>query len=448
MYDWRQWDTFSVVRNFRHEGMNPLSPRTNEFYVKTNKTDERLFLLDFPIYSYLAATLSYIFGVSVFTLRLINIVSGSLTTTTLFWGIVHLTGNFKAGMISAILLNLSPLFQFASVSMQPDMLMLLFFTASIYFLLKDRPNHLLATSFLTLSVLIKPYILIVVLPLIIYLLLKTKKINYLLYATTPVIAYSLWVLRGMGTESGRYWYSAQTWVLTMVNSWGFDLPEITALMLRNITVSILTIPIIFLAILGFTKLDKVLREKILMILLGFVLFLILLIPGNYNHLYYQLPLLIPSYFLASLGISSLTRRELAVMVLAVPIYYYPSKTLYTNLFRQNQIYIVLNSWQFEQQLIPESKTVIYYNDEKSPVILNMMGRNGWVFDIKNSICNEEQNRLKTLNADYVLIFKYFINRQNKIEVSDDSKIVECLTNTMGEGPKYQDKYMTVIQLKK
>ncbi len=447
-YDWRQWDTFSVVRNFRLEGMNPLNPRTNEIYIKKDNPNERLFLLDFPIYSYMAALISYALGLSSFSLRIINIISGAVIAMMLFKSIAELTGNPKAGIISVLLLNLSPLFQFANISMQPDMLMLLFFTMSIYFLLKEKINHPLATGLLTLSVLIKPYILIIVLPLIVYRFLKTKDIKFLFYIAIPLLASTLWLFRGLTSESGNYWYSAQLWVLTLVNTWGFDLLRITAEMFRNISISILTIPIVILSVLGLARINRDLRKMILLLLLGFLIFLLLFIPGNFNHLYYQLPLLIPVYFLASLGISSLTHKELVLLVLALPVYVYPSKMLYENLFKQHQLYLDLNNWPFEQKVIPEGKTIIYYNDEQSPVILNMMGRNGWIYEIRNSDCNTERDRVRDLNPDYVLIFNNFINRENKMEISDDTKIVKCFSDITNGMPKYQDQNITVFEIKK
>ncbi len=451
-YDWRQWDTFAVVRNFRLEGMNLFKPHTNQIYIESADVNQRLFLLDFPIYTYLSALLTYITGVNPITLRILDILLAASTSVIVFKISQNLVNDTKTGIISVVLLNLSPIFQFSSNSMQPDILMILFFSLVLLFLLR-KEDELNTTSlvFLSLGVLIKPYILIFFLPILIYKYYKTHDFKYLLHMIIPSVLYILWLVRGATSESGKYWYTAQLWVGTFTNSWNFDISRTTFDLLTRITVSILTIPILLVTTLGFKKLTKDLQIKFSLIFIGFLIYLGLFIPGNYNHIYYQLPILIPIYVLAAIGVMNLISNKnylkaIGLLILSIPFYILPSNNLYKELFRQHAIYQDLNNWQFQQKIIPAGNSVIYFNAEGSPVMLNMLGRNGWVYRFDLS-CDQVEIKIRNIKPDYALIFSRYIDTSNHEQKSDDNQILKCLKEFTKSVPIYRDEYMTVFTIK-
>ncbi len=450
-YDWRQWDTYAVIKNFRAEGMNIANPRTNQIYIEAPNPNERLFLLDFPIYTYLSALLTFLVGVSPLAPRIINLIAAGAISIILFRTVKTLKFGDMAAMLSVIFINISPLFQFSASSIQPDMLMFAFFSYWTYLLLTKNDFQPVGLISLSIATLIKPYMFLIALPNLIYDYLNDRhNKKHLSILFIPPFLYSLWLLRGFSSQSGNYWYTAQTWVVTFINSWNFNLWKITFELVIKIMTTIVTLPIIFLAALGLTKTNTT-KIRFLLLILGFLINILIFIPGNYNHAYYQLPILFPLCLLAGIGLSTLNLKRdiLAIIILAtfgICLYAIPSGRFYKELFKQHHIYQKLNNWQFTQTIVPPGKTVIYFNDEVSPVLLNMMGRNGWTYKIQGDDCDTQIQRIHKIKPDYALIFNSYISTLNKEEQSNDANLIDCLIQFRKTGPIYKDIFITVFEM--
>lgn len=449
-YDWRQWDTFSVIRNFRAEGMNILEPRTNQIYVNEPKPNERLFLLDFPIYTYLSSLMTFLVGVSPIAPRIINLLSAGVVSALLFAVIKKIKFGNIAAISAVILLNIAPLFQFSTSSIQPDMFMLSFFSYWLYLFLTKKDHKPLGLTALSIAVLIKPYMFLVALPALIWDYLNDKgNKKHLFIIFIPPFLYCLWLLRGLFSQSGNYWYQAQTWVITFINSWSFNLSEITLKLFIKVITTIVTIPILFLAIKGLRTITHS-STKFYLLFLGFLINILIFIPGNFNHAYYQLPILFPIYLLAGIGITAFkVNKDIWYLVVLITIgaylYLIPSGKFYKELFNQHNIYLKLKDWQFTQTAIPTGKTVIYFNDEVSPVLLNMMGRNGWVYKIADETCDAQIEKITKMKPDYALIFNSYIGITNTEKQSEDSRLIKCISEFTKSTPKYKDDYITVFK---
>lgn len=151
---WRECDLGAISRNFSREGMNPFYPRIDwrgnaEGYVE----------MEFPFYPYLTAISYKIFGENEIQARLINFLF-SLAT---LWFFFKLARSFLDGfslLIAFMFFTFHPLVIEISTSIQPEGLMILCYTASIYYFTKwleteENTDFSLAISATTLTILAK-----------------------------------------------------------------------------------------------------------------------------------------------------------------------------------------------------------------------------------------------------------------------------------------------------
>jgi hypothetical protein len=461
-YEWRQWDTFAVIRNFTQEGMNFFTPRTNQIYSNTHEPDERLFLLDVPIYSYTVSALSGLFGLTIQTARAVNITLAALTTFLVYLYIKKLEYPTGIAAVAGILLNLSPLFQFSAISVQPDMLMLTLLVSTLLFLVHAPKQHVfMSLCTLILVTLIKPYNYLILLPLLIHTFRTSKEKLFLLHILLPPLLYIGWFTSYETSPSQMYWWGRQTWSLSAPNLWHYNLPLIASQTLQKLSETVLTIPVVMIAIFSlFLPKKRPMYIHLWLYVAGFFIFFFLLLPGNFVHVYYQLPLLPAIATLCALtlhdGVQHVKKTWKKNPVL-VPLICFAvlmtgswftlsaSKPLYTELFEQHAMYTTLGSWPFIQTIIPKDKTVMLYQKEISPVLLNMMDRNGWVDTYYPLDCTQEKMRLQRISADYIMIFRLYHDKPRDMKILDDTALKTCLETLSVSPAIYETPYISIYQ---
>ncbi len=155
-HQWRESDTAAISLNFYQEDMNFLHPRVNQRGAGTGITGSEL-----PIYNYAGAILYKLVGPSHAAHRMLTLLASLLSIWLLFQIIFFMTKNKNIAAYSAFALAFSPLFFFYSYKIMPDIWMLTFLLAAVYFHLryldKRTKSHLaLSALMLVLSATIKP----------------------------------------------------------------------------------------------------------------------------------------------------------------------------------------------------------------------------------------------------------------------------------------------------
>lgn len=117
MHDWAQADRLSLALNFYDEGMDFFKPRTNNL-----GSTERVSGVEFPIQSYTAAALGFIFGREHIStcFRLLDIIISCTGLFFLFLTCYRATKNFILSAFPPLFLFCSPVYVFYSGTYMPD----------------------------------------------------------------------------------------------------------------------------------------------------------------------------------------------------------------------------------------------------------------------------------------------------------------------------------------
>ncbi len=155
-HQWRESDTAAISLNYFQEDMNFLHPRVNQRGDGTGITGSEL-----PIYNYAGAIMYHIFGPSHAAHRILTLLASLLSIWLLFQIISSLTKSENIAAYASFALAFSPLFFFYSYKIMPDIWMLTFLLASVYFHLKYLDSNsyrqlALSALMLILSATIKP----------------------------------------------------------------------------------------------------------------------------------------------------------------------------------------------------------------------------------------------------------------------------------------------------
>lgn len=127
---WRECDLGSISRNYAREGMNPLYPQ-----IDWRGNGEGYAEMEFPLYPYLTAISYKIFGENDVQARLINF----LFSLAALWFFFRLARSFldeTSSLVALTVFSFHPLVYKLSTSVQPESLMILSYTASVYFFTK------------------------------------------------------------------------------------------------------------------------------------------------------------------------------------------------------------------------------------------------------------------------------------------------------------------------
>ena len=136
-HSWRQADTAAVARNFVKEGWDFFRPRID------NKTplhpgvpnDERLFLVEPPIYNSIVAAIYKIGGIKIEYARLVSIVF-SLGSIVLLYLLVSLYFGKKTGLLAGFFFAILPYNIFYSRVVLPEPMIIFLNLAMLYFAVK------------------------------------------------------------------------------------------------------------------------------------------------------------------------------------------------------------------------------------------------------------------------------------------------------------------------
>jgi len=163
-HSWRQADTAAVSRNFIKDGFTPFYPKFDSLWALNSygkKNIHRYFFAEFPLYNIITYPFYRIFGVNIAFARLVTIFFSSLTVISLYF-LVQIYSGFWVAALAAFFFATMPYNVYWGRVVMPDALHVFCGVTALLFLslwrLKGQWRLLLPGSlFLALSILTKPY---------------------------------------------------------------------------------------------------------------------------------------------------------------------------------------------------------------------------------------------------------------------------------------------------
>lgn len=439
----RQSITYSIIHNFYYQNNNILEPQMFIFTPEENR--ERLFMGEFPIYEYAVFLLEKMLGESVTTARIFSIILTLIITISIYL-IGKLALNKIYGFLAALVFSFLPSSIFWGRSISPELFALACSTVSVYILLisKDTNKNLyISSTLVAFAIATKPYYLLIL--LLYFFIIKSNfhkdkyKVNI---ATSVVISCSLtafWFLRRNlippemrfpgnllshlfdGDNPFNYWAST--------NFFEYLLKE-------RVLGEILTPLGGLLFLLGLylakDKNDKI--KKIFYWSLATILMIVIVAWGNFNHDYYQLPILAPASLLIAYtlwqGLVFLnTNKKISffvTLICFIVIFYYlgylPYKFYVSRYFLPEMKYENFSTdITYVKNTVGKDQYVVvtdFKSNYSNPILLNHLERIGWLNEV-NNVCDpvEVLERIKNYaksGAKYSIFPKesYLINRED------------------------------------
>jgi len=400
-HSWRQADTASVTRNFIKQGFSPFFPKFDSLVSLNQFADQnpdRLFFAEFPIYNILVYPLYKYFGVNVIYHRLVSVFFSSLTIFSLFFLTKLFSSSFVAYTTSLIFALLPYNIYYGRVTM-PDPLHVFFAVTSLLFInlyLKHQKIYLSVLSglFYALTILTKPYGLVLLLPITFLLLSKlilgksvkfTSIIIFLIISLTP---YLLWKIHIDHYPQGQF---GTAWLFNSTNI-RFRPAFFRWLVFERFNNLILGGGGFVLFCFGLIS-PKSIKEVLFYFswLVSLLIFVIVIATGNVTHDYYQLPFVPILSIFTALGIEHLLKigqktwqkifnscLALALFAMMLAMGWYQAK----GLFNINNYPIVEAGLKADQILPKDALVIAPYNND--PAFLYQTNRWGWtnqVYDL-------------------------------------------------------------------
>lgn len=297
-HSWRQADTAAVSRNFIKEGWNFLLPKIDNMTPLHPgiPNNERLFLVEPPIYNSIIAGFYYFLGVDVQWARLVTILF-SLGSIIFLYLISKTYFGEKVGLLSAFFFSVLPYNIFYSRVVLPEPMIIFFVLVMFYFCVKWLENsspvsYLLFLLFSILSFSQKAFPLFFLLP-IGYLFIKKFKLQIFkqwklyLWAILSLLPLLLW----------RWWIGhfpegipANIWLLNQgdIRFKGAFFYWIFAKRIGELILGYWGLPFLILGLIVRPKKEGWFFH---LWLLALMIFVTIFAAGNVTHDYYQIPLI-------------------------------------------------------------------------------------------------------------------------------------------------------------
>jgi len=301
MHSWRQADTAAIARNYNENGYNFLYPQidwggNSPGYVEA----------EFPVYSFVVALFYEIFGVHEFLGRLLSTVFFLIALYFLYLLVLKYTDKNTALWSCAFFAVLPPII-FYTRAFQPESALIMSLILGVYFfsqwLDSEKNVHLICSAlFISLACLIKIPSLYIGLPILYLAWLKYGKRVFLrgslwIYGFMVLLPVALWhyhahqIYLRHGLTFGIWEYGMDKWGnWNLVLTWKFW----NRLLFQNLAEDYFVWIGFIILILGLfirrrSKLEGVFDAWIL----ALIVYFIIVAKGNFVHLYYQLPFMIP-----------------------------------------------------------------------------------------------------------------------------------------------------------
>jgi len=425
-HSWRQADTAAVARNFVKEGWNFFKPKIDNFTpLHPNlPNDERLFLVEPPVYNTIVAGVYKVFGFNVEYARLISIIFSLGSIIFLYLIVSHYLGN-STGLLTGFFYAVLPYSIFYSRVVLPEPMIMSLMLGMFYFAIKWLENnsaifYLLFTVFSALTFSQKAFPLFLTLPLL-YLFWKKYGIRFLfqkklywwvLLSLAPFLAWRWWI--GHFPEG----IPANLWLFNQGNIRfkGAFFHWIFAQRIGELILGFWGLPFL---IFGLIQKPKKEGWFFHFWLLALILYVFVFAAGNVTHDYYQIPLVpVLCVFLAQ-GANFLLFEKNDKL----------NKTFCYLLFTICFIFMLAFSWyevrgfyniqsgvdlagMAVDDLTPKDALVLT-GDSNDATLLYNTNRHGWSGGYASNYPNEPEviNRVKQMGASYYVTTKFDRNSE-------------------------------------
>jgi len=417
-HHWRQADTASISRNYYENGFHFLYPQVN-----WGGNSSGVVECEFPVYSYAVALLYKFFGEHEYLGRLLSVLA-SLITISFLYLLVKKQINEKTALWSAFFYAVLPLNVFLGRTFQPEATLLMASVVAIYFFsewIATGKWHLFIFSafFLSLACLLKPQTLYLGLPLLFLAWDKYKNHTFLrwqlwLYMLLVVVAIFLWyyhIHKVRIVTFGIWEYSMDKW-----GNWDMVLSlyywkRIFSVLLERYFAWI-GFPIFLFGL--FLK-RKNPRERLFDFwLIAILVYFIIVARGNYEHDYYQLPIMLPAcvfmgkvfsrYFMND----KIKDGKTALLALCLAgILFFSFDTLH-KYFKAEDVKSsqMLHLAEVINKKVERNALIVIIADDGDPSLLYLSHHKGWVV-IPKAVYNPFYEGKARLGAAYIAGYLYY-----------------------------------------
>lgn len=394
IHSWRQSQTMWNIRNFVRHDNNILNPRINRF----NGGEDNILRYEFPLMQWSIAQLQKVFSENIKVVRISVFLIGLLSILAFCILIKEIFGDWLTAVLSAILLQYSPLFYYYTINPIPDNMALAFGFLYVAFILKHSKTNknsqlIIASVALLISTLCKlPFLMISVLSIWFFI----KKIyegkglflslrNYALPQFIFILPALLWYVWVMPSWSGNPILTGQLNESFIIGEYVEIVGYHLTTMFPHILYSIPIWGILPIGVWIFIKNWRSHRWILALILITFLYLILELKPIGKVHDYYMMPFLIWLYILVGFGVSKILtmRYGLPLMLIVCTISsIYTSTKVHEN-WSIEQSYFNNDVFMYSEELkeaVPQSEHCIILNDKSGYVFSYRIDKMGHVFD--------------------------------------------------------------------
>ena len=449
--DWhsfRQADTASVTNNFVKNGINLFVPQYHDLSNVQSGLDNPhgYRMVEVPIYNLITTYFHHLFKTNIdLSSRLVSIIFSLGSSLLIFLICYRLTNTYLPSLFSLVVFLLLPFNIYYSRTILPEPAAVFFMLLSLYLFPK---NLILSAVSLSLSILLKPYTILIILPtLLLHSFQKYAKsfnrknlILFIIFTLITILPFyfwrrwignfpegipkSDWLLNNNNTTTFPNWYRGYD--LTFLNKMVAFRPHwfnwLFKERLANLILGTFGIIPLFLG-LAYKK-NKT-QTFAWSLVVGILIYFIIIAQGNIQHDYYQI-LIIPSisilvgyglFFIYKFLFSKPTIGFLlitSISLISIYLSWYQVKGYYQINHPQ-----IITAGIAAKKLLPLNSLVVapYTGDT---ALLYQTGFNGWpieIYDIDNIISKHYPNPiyLVSVNFDHYtnsLISKYPIIEKN------------------------------------
>ena len=438
-HSWRQADTAAVSRNFVKDNFNLLYPQSDSLLPLNPKqlpNPDRLFINEFPFYNAIVAVLYQNLGINETLARLVSVIFSSLGAVFLYLLAKKLFSN-KIALTTSLFYAFNPYNVYYGRVIMPDPTFVSLSIVSFYYFVnwvdsKKVFQGLLMTLSLALAMLVKPYAVFMIIPMIYFAFLKQgvkifKFKQAYLFSVLAFIPVILW----------RYHYHLHpeanfdtNWLFNQTNI-RFTGAFFRWLIFDRLNRLIFATGGFVLFILGL--LDSVTSKTkglIFTWLASVFLYMTIFAMGNVTHDYYQLPIMPVGSILVSLGFWSLVNKSkkislklfnssiaLVLLVLSFAFGWYEVR----GFFNINRPEIVIAGQAVDQKTPQNSIVIAPY--QADPAFLYQTNRYGWPIgvDIESKIKKGATHYISVNHDD---VAKYLETNCQLVEKTDQYVLID------------------------
>jgi hypothetical protein len=328
-HSWRQGDTAAFTHGYLTETINPLDPSLDRFPCEYRDKPFGRVEAELPVASWLAALPLAVVGMTYPPapyLRAVSVAFFFGTCIYLFLLVVQLGESRETAAVAVLVFGILPVSAFFTRTVQPDGPALFFCCGFIFHL--DRwvggasRAHALASCVLAALALLQK----------ISGAFMFFPAAYLIVARHGLVAsllqWRFWVWGTGVIAPVAAWYGCATrnpWTFGIWEDKYSSLPQLADLELWRIfsdraAFEILSWAGIILLGLGFARVVRSRAVRVATVWFGaVVVFIAATLPGNHEHVYYQLPIALPASVVISIAIMDLVRRGWSARMMLIPL---------------------------------------------------------------------------------------------------------------------------------